>query len=114
MVPVARRNLLSEKGRFAVSVAGVAFAVLLILIVLALYRGWSQSGATFEELGGQLWTVQQGTSDPFHSVSLVERPDAEALADTDGVALVDPVLSRQMSFEAGGAEETVRLMALGF
>ena len=27
MVPVARRNLFSEKGRFAISVAGVAFAV---------------------------------------------------------------------------------------
>ena len=32
-VPVARRNLFAEKGRFAISVAGVAFAVLLMLIV---------------------------------------------------------------------------------
>jgi len=31
MVPVARRNLFAEKGRFAMSVGGVAFAVMLIL-----------------------------------------------------------------------------------
>lgn len=33
MVPLTRRNLLAEKGRFAMSTVGVAFAVLLLLIV---------------------------------------------------------------------------------
>ena len=61
-VPVARRSLFAERGRFADSVAGVAFAVLLILIVLALYRGFSRLGHTFEELPGDLWVVQQGTN----------------------------------------------------
>ncbi|OGO51109.1 MAG: hypothetical protein A2148_07080 [Chloroflexi bacterium RBG_16_68_14] len=112
MVPIARRNLLSEKGRFAISVAGVAFAVLLILIVLALYRGWSQTGGTFEQLPGQLWVVQRGTSDPFHSVSLVERSKLEAMASVPGVAAVVPVLSRQMTFAAGDTEASARLMAL--
>jgi hypothetical protein len=65
-VPLARRNLFSEKARFAISVAGVGFAVLLILIVLALYRGFSRSGQTFKDLPGDLWVVQQGTTDPFH------------------------------------------------
>ena len=46
MVPLARRNLLAEKGRFAMSAIGVAFAVLLILIVVSLYRGWSGTGPT--------------------------------------------------------------------
>ena len=36
VVPVARRNLFADKGRFAMSVGGVAFAVLLILIVVSL------------------------------------------------------------------------------
>src|SRR3990170_4404325 len=106
MVPIARRNLFAEKGRFAISVAGVAFAVLLILIVLALYRGWSQTGGTFEQLPGQLWVVQRGTSDPFHSVSLVERSKLEAMASVPGVAAVVPVLSRQMAFSAGDGESS--------
>ena len=112
MVPVARRNLFAEKGRFAISVAGVAFAVLLIMTILALYRGWSRTGHIFQELPGQLWVGQQGTSDPFHSVSLLERSDLEGAASVSGVQAVVPVLSRQMSLVAGGSEESVRLMAL--
>src|SRR3990172_4633893 len=102
MVPVARRNLFAEKGRFAISVAGVAFAVLLILVVLALYRGFSRSGQTFEELPGELWVVQQGTTDPFHSESLVQRSQLEAVESVPGVLAVVPVRSRSMAFAFGG------------
>lgn len=111
-VPVARRNLFAEKGRFAISVAGVAFAVLLILIVLALYRGFSRSGQTFRELPGQLWIVQQGTTDPFHSISLVDRAELRAASDVDGVSAVIPVLSRTMEFNVDGKTESGRLIAL--
>ncbi len=114
MVPVARRNLFAEKGRFLISVSGVALAVLLILTVLALYRGWSRAGEVFEQLPGELWVVQQGTSDPFHSLSLVEPPDIERVSGIDGVQAVVPVLSRQMNFAPGGNEQSVRLMALDF
>jgi putative ABC transport system permease protein len=112
MVPVARRNLFAEKGRFAISVAGVAFAVLLILIVLALYRGFSHTGQTFSDLPGELWITQQGTTDPFHSVSLIDRVKLDAVSSAPGVAAVVPVLSRQMSFLAGGSETSARLLAL--
>src|SRR3972149_6249698 len=60
MVPVARRNLFSEKGRFAISVAGGAVSVLLILIVLALYRRISRPGQTFRGAsGGEPLSVQR-------------------------------------------------------
>jgi putative ABC transport system permease protein len=111
-VPVARRNLFAEKARFAISVAGVAFAVLLILIVLALYRGFSRSGQTFRELPGQLWIVQQGTTDPFHSISLVSRPELARAEEVDGVAAVVPVLSRTMEFTVDGKTASGRLIAL--
>lgn len=113
MVPVARRNLLAEKGRLAISVAGVAFAVLLISIVLALYRGWSRSGATIEALPGDLWVVQEGMVDPFHSQSLIEVARVESLRGIEGVAAVTPVLARQTAFDAGGTEGRGFLMALG-
>ncbi len=111
-VPVARRYLFAEKGRFAISVAGVAFAVLLILIVLALYRGMSRTGQTFREMPGALWVVQDGTSDPFHSVSLIEEPRLDSLEDIPGVAAIVPVLARQMQFEVEGKRTDGRLMAL--
>lgn len=113
-VPVARRNLLSEKGRFAISVGGVGFAVLLILIVVALYRGWSQAGEVFEKLPGEIWVTQAGTSDPFHSTSLLASQDVDFAASAEGVEAAVPVLSRQMNIPVGGGEESVRFMALAF
>ncbi len=111
-VPIARRNLFAEKGRFAISVAGVAFAVLLILIVLALYRGFSKTGQTFKLLPGDLWVVQQGTTDPFHSLSLLDADRIAYVRSVSGVAVAVPVLSRQMEFDAGDTESSARFMAL--
>ena len=112
MVPLARRNLFAEKGRFVVSVGGVAVAVLLILIVLALYRGFSRAGETIEELPGQVWVVQEGTVDPFHSVSLIAPDRLALLANLAGVSTITPVLARRMSFSGPNGEESVYLMAL--
>ena len=85
MVPLARRNLFQEKGRLAMSVAGVAFAVLLVLIIVSLYRGWSGVGRLFNDLPGELWVTQAGTSDPFRSSSFLPVGDAATLAQIPGV-----------------------------
>jgi putative ABC transport system permease protein len=98
MVPVARRNLFSEKGRFAMSVGGVAFAVLLILIVVSLYRGWSGAGSVYTKLPGNVWIAQTGTSDPFHSTSLLPAGKGQQLARVPGVAAVLPVYARHLAF----------------
>ena len=110
MVPVARRNLFAEKTRLAISVAGVAFAVILILIVVALSRGWSGVGGIIEELPGDLWVAQTGTTDPFHSASLLREETADQVAAVPGVARVTKVVARQMGLPDSG--ERVYLMAL--
>src|SRR6187401_1884248 len=79
-VPVARRNLLAEKARLLLSVAGVAFAVLLILLVTSLYRGWSQAGSLFEQIPGDLWLAQAGTSEPLRTSSYLPARSASAVA----------------------------------
>ena len=112
MVPVARRNLLAEKGRLAISVAGVAFSVILILVVLSLYRGWGGLGGIIEEIPADLWVVQQGTTDPFHSVSVLRENLAEELTAVDGVRGVSKAYSRTMSVEVNGEETPLRLMSL--
>jgi putative ABC transport system permease protein len=113
MVPVARRNLFSEKGRFAMSVTGVAFAVLLVLVVLAVYRGFSRTGETFQLLPGDLWITQQGTTDPFHSLSLLAPTDLSTAREVPGVDTVIPVVTRQMSFQTKDHEASARVMGIG-
>jgi putative ABC transport system permease protein len=112
VVPLARRNLLSEKGRFAMSVSGVAFAVLMILIVVALYRGWSGAGRVYTELPGDLWISQTGTSDPYHSTSFLPATRRSAVARINGVETVLPVYARHIAFRHHGQEQDVFAMAL--
>jgi putative ABC transport system permease protein len=109
---VARRNLLSEKGRLVMSVAGVAFAVLLILIIVSLYRGWSGASRLFSDLPGDLWVAQAGTTDPFRASSILPADRVDQLEAIEGVAAVIPVYARRIGFENGGQDLDVFFMSL--
>jgi putative ABC transport system permease protein len=112
MVPVARRNLLAEKGRLAMSVAGVAFAMLLVLIVVSLYRGWGEASRLFNDLPGELWVTQEGASDPFRSSSFVSADGASALVQIPGVQAVVPVYGRRIAFQKDAYDLDVFFMSL--
>jgi putative ABC transport system permease protein len=101
MVPLARRNLFTERGRLAISVAGVAFAVLLVVTILGLYRGWEGAGGVFRDLPGDLWVAQAGTRDPFRSSSALPAGLEDELAGIPGVAAATPVLARRIAFGEG-------------
>jgi putative ABC transport system permease protein len=112
-VPLARRNLFADRARFAMSVAGVAFSVMLVLVILSLYRGWSKVGGLFQELPGDLWVTQAGTSDPLHSMSFLPAGDAGALTGAPGVALVMPVVSRHVVLHRGLRTVDALVMGIG-
>lgn len=110
-VPLARRNLLAERGRFAMSIAGVGFAVLLVLIVVSLYRGWSDVGRLYERLPGEVWVSQPATSDPFHSTSFLPTGYGETLGAIAGVNRVIPVYARHIAFPGPAGDLDVFAMA---
>ena len=112
VVPVARRNLLGEKARLAMSVAGSACAVLLILLVASLYRGWSTASRVLTHLPGDVWVAQAGTRDPFRSTSLLPSGAAERLERISGVRLAIPVYARRIGFTQDGTDLDVYFMAL--
>jgi putative ABC transport system permease protein len=112
-VPLARRNLLAEPVRLAMSVGGVAFAVLLVLTIVSLYRGWSEAGGVIRELPGELWVGQAGTRDPFRSSSSLPAGRAGALAGLPGVAAVLPVGARRVAFTRGGRDLDAFFFAFG-
>jgi putative ABC transport system permease protein len=104
MVPLARRNLMAERARMGMAVAGVAFAVLLVLLVVALYRGWSGIGGLFGGYPGEVWVAQRGTSDPLHSASSLAGDRVDELSRIPGVRAAMPVYVRQMAVREKGAE----------
>jgi len=55
-VSIARENLFAEPFRFAISVGGVAFSVVLILLLLGLYTGWLNKITAFiDSVDTDLW-----------------------------------------------------------
>lgn len=114
MTNIAWKNLVREKTRLAISVGGVAFAVLLILILRGLYAGITdQSVEYIRSVGAELWVAQAGTpGDFFHSVSLLPDETQQRLEAVDGVDDVFPLASVPVVFRLRGTEVDFRLMGV--
>ncbi len=113
MVPVARKNLLAEKTRFVVAVGGVAFAVFLVVVVMAVYLDASKSfTAVIDDTPADIWVTQDGAFDMFHSRSSLPEELERTVADVPGVTSVHRVLARQMEFGTSSGEERSFFMAV--
>jgi putative ABC transport system permease protein len=106
VVPIARRNLLADKVRLLVSVGGVTFAVLLILVVQSLYRGYqSRIGAFADEVPVDLWVAQQNTNGLLYP-SLVSDAQVAAVAAVPGVARVVRLYAGRYYVSYGASGQT--------
>jgi putative ABC transport system permease protein len=62
VVSLARKNLLHDRLRFAITVAGVAFAVLLVFVQVGLFLGLlSNASITIEKMDADLWVTSKNT-----------------------------------------------------
>jgi putative ABC transport system permease protein len=62
MVSLARRNLLHDRIRFAITLAGVAFAVTLVLVQVGLFLGLlGKATVTIEHSNADIWIVGKNT-----------------------------------------------------
>jgi putative ABC transport system permease protein len=62
MVSLARKNLLHDRLRFAITVAGVAFAVTLVLVQVGLFMGLlGKSTVTIENSSADIWVTSKET-----------------------------------------------------
>lgn len=104
-VSIARKNLFGEKTRLVISVGGVAFAVLLILVLQGLYQGWDRKmGAYIQRSKADIWVAQEGANDMFHALSILPLDLQERLEKVDGVAKVHPLHTRRYAFNIDGKE----------
>lgn len=113
MTGIAWRNLVRERTRLAVSVGGVAFSVLLILLLQGLYTGVNEEAARYlRSVGADVWVGQSGTRGGFgHSVSVLPSEMDGQVAAVDGVAEVAPLFGRPVVVSTGdGVEADVFLM----
>lgn len=109
---IAWRNLVRERTRLVISVGGVAFAVLLILLLQGLYTGINEEAARYlRSVRADVWVGQGGTRGGFgHSISVLSLDQRAAIAAVDGVAEVAPVLGRPIVVTSGSRDADVFLM----
>lgn len=111
MVPIARRNLLAEKTRLLISVGGVAFSVMLILILWGLYQGFNVvSTAYIGSVPADIWVSQEGASDMFHGISILPTTLRNKLRSMSGVSYAYRLVGRQVSAEVKGRDVHIYLM----
>ncbi len=84
-VPVAFRNLHADRIRFAITVAGVAFSVLLICFQLSVLKGTRAQITTYiDHTGATIWAMQKGVDD-IVATSVVPRKSVDSLKRLNGV-----------------------------
>ena len=114
MPPLARRNLLHDKVRLTVTLTGIVFAVVLIVvelrIVRQLYRHRFEHHRQVECM--DLWVVSKHTPYIEQGSAFSERKLYQVLA-TPGVASAEKYIVRFAQWKTpDGAEESVQ--AVGF
>jgi len=97
LLRLARKNLFSERTRLAISVGGVALAVLLIATLLALYRGWENKvGVYIEKSEIDVWVASEGTTDFLSAASILPDTGEQFLEDNPSVVEWAPLIVRPM------------------
>lgn len=113
MVSIARKNLFQDKGRFLISVGGVAFAVLLILILQGLYQGWNEKITVYiDSVDTDLWVVQKGTQDMFHTPSSIPEHYQDKITQIEGIKSVNKLYILRTMVEIGGEKKMT--LTIGF
>lgn len=113
MVSLARRNLLHDRMRFAITVAGVAFAVTLVLVQVGLFMGLlGKSTVTIENASADLWVTSRETPNVDFAHSFPETTVLR-VRGVAGVARADNLIVQFMNLMLpSGAEEGSLVYAL--
>ncbi len=114
MTSIAWKNLAGERTRFAISVAGVAFSVVLVVILRGLYAGVIADATRYvRSSGADLWVAQEGTPGDFlQSRSILPVDDRSRIERVPGVAQAAPLLSRPVGLQLGGRDADLFLLGI--
>src|SRR4030042_919614 len=108
---LAGRSLIQERTRLALSVLGVALAILLILLLQGFLRGmFRQIAAYLENSPGSVVVAQDGVVNLLGATSLLPQGAAEAVAAVDGVDRVVPILSQFVILDLHGRKQPAYLV----
>ena len=111
MPPLARRNLFHDKVRLIVTVTGIVFAVVLIVVELGLFVGFTETTSTLvDHSGADLWVTSQHVPYVELGVPFSERKLYQVRA-VPGVQEAQKLNSRWSQWKrADGRQESVQII----
>jgi len=106
MVSLARKNLLHDRLRFFITVAGVAFAVTLVLVQVGLFMGLlDKATVTIEHASADIWVTSKETPNVDFAHNFPETTVLR-VRGVPGVARADNLVIQFMNIQLPtGAEE---------
>ncbi len=94
MIDLARRNLLQEKLRFVLSIAGIALSLMIVLVLNGILRGViTQAGAYLDHAPGAVVIAPVGGSSFLLATTPLPVGTEAAVVAEPGVAAVVPILA---------------------
>ena len=113
MPPLARRNLIHDKVRLIVTVTGIVFAVVLIVVELGLFAGFtSTTSSLVDHSGADLWVTSKHVPYVELGVPFSERKLYQVRA-LPGVQEAQKLITRWTQWKrADGREESVQIVGI--
>ena len=113
MVSLARKNLFHDRLRFVITVAGVAFAVTLVLVQVGLFMGLlGKATVTIENASADVWVTSKETPNVDFAHTFPETAVLR-VRGVSGVARADNLIIQFMNIQLpNGAEEGSLVYAL--
>lgn len=114
MLTLALRNLFQEKIKLFISVMGVAFSVLLIMVLMGVYQGLNTKlGEYIQTVPADLWVAQEGSKNLFDSTSVLSATTQDQIEQVEGVNSVKVFNGRQITVDVNGADKRAFVVGLG-
>ncbi len=113
MPPLARRNLFHDKVRLIVTVTGIVFAVVLIVVELGLFVGFTETTSSLiDHSGADLWVTSRHVPYVELGVPFSERKLYQVRA-VPGVQEAQKIISRWSQWKrADGRQESVQIIGI--
>lgn len=110
-VPVARRNILADRRRLAISVLGVGAALALMLLIEGLWGGFRVQISAYEDnVGVDLLVGEPGTRNLLGDVSVVPLDAVSTIRAIPGVDRADPVTALFTVLDLHGRQQRAFLI----
>ena len=111
MPPLARRNLFHDRGRLAVTLTGIAFSVVLMVVQWGLFRGFSTSTTNvIDHSNADIWITAKNTAYIEQALPFNERKYYLVLA-TPGVAMAAKYIERFATWkQPNGRSESIAVV----